>query len=500
MKKLKALTLILPALVSFKIYAQALMPSALVIPNEKSMNSSRLLRSQLARQKAINFLEQNNEERTHRFGTTAEFSDLKKNILAGKYSSQEIYNKKYQKMFSSQSAAIEELGNSILKSENFADRLKTYSFIYKNLPSDIKIKIDAPIEIQQSAELDYNFSVLYNEIETSNQAPFSDPFSDLKESSICDFEVGAKSVYGDGDNADDLGDQSAKCSLDAFNPKGLMLNNHFTLRDHQTCVKNQGGRGTCVAFTINAAIETQHSFNTNVQINLSEQFTFAFGKIYSESGNDRYQYGLKNENTLEAFIDNGVTLQLEKKWWYNSSMNMGDYNRSTKRFPNSCDNYEGSICTNYSFQAKEEEVDNVLVYTLPSRSRNGYQVTDYVNLYNVFDKRGSLLTVVSMVNAGVPVLAGFDVREYYLNKRDANRGYVRFQRHNDANLGGHGALIVGYISNNNLPRGVKEAEENGYFIIKNSWGLTGDCGYDYVDFKYLRKEITSLHSIDYVKN
>jgi hypothetical protein len=45
---------------------------------------------------------------------------------------------------------------------------------------------------------------------------------------------------------------------------------------------------------------------------------------------------------------------------------------------------------------------------------------------------------------------------------------------------GHSVALVGYAQHSQLPGG-------GYFIFRNSWGNTGDKGYGYLSFDYVRK-------------
>ena len=50
---------------------------------------------------------------------------------------------------------------------------------------------------------------------------------------------------------------------------------------------------------------------------------------------------------------------------------------------------------------------------------------------------------------------------------------------------GHSVVLVGYAQHSQLPGG-------GYFILRNSWGNTGDNGYGYLSFDYVRKYANDL--------
>jgi C1A family cysteine protease len=50
---------------------------------------------------------------------------------------------------------------------------------------------------------------------------------------------------------------------------------------------------------------------------------------------------------------------------------------------------------------------------------------------------------------------------------------------------GHSVVLVGYAQHSQLSGG-------GYFIFRNSWGNTGDKGYGYLSFDYVRKYANDL--------
>ena len=64
-------------------------------------------------------------------------------------------------------------------------------------------------------------------------------------------------------------------------------------------------------------------------------------------------------------------------------------------------------------------------------------------------------------------------------------------------LGGHAVELVGFVPNSELPPGAPPAQEDGYFIAKNSWGIgNGDCGFYYLDFAYLRHHANYISGIE----
>jgi C1A family cysteine protease len=66
---------------------------------------------------------------------------------------------------------------------------------------------------------------------------------------------------------------------------------------------------------------------------------------------------------------------------------------------------------------------------------------------------------------------------------DAN-GYVQYVAGQVAS-GNHLVLLVGFVSNADLPAGAPtDPGGEGFFIAKNSWGVGyGDCGFAYLSFE-----------------
>ena len=83
-----------------------------------------------------------------------------------------------------------------------------------------------------------------------------------------------------------------------------------------------------------------------------------------------------------------------------------------------------------------------------------------------------------------PEFSTYGQRTNYIRYLDEEKG------------GGHATVLIGFVFNEELPQGVPPATEEGYFVMKNSWGKNwGDCGHVYVDFKYLRKYGYALSTI-----
>ena len=462
---------------------------------------------QKAKQRAIQYLDENWEERNHRFKNDQEYAEFKERFLGGEYEpTRVIENKNGQRVLKSIFASVEDLGFSLLEEQDFKNRLTSYENIYKLLPEDVKNMVIHPDRIKDFGGLEYNFSIIYDLLKRFRDLPIIsvNPYPE-EYVQKCEDEIGYQAPLSSS-GRNNVADNAARCDYANYHDKGLFRNNDYPLKYNTTCIKDQANRGTCVSFTINAAIETIGYTHDGLAYNLSEQFTYFYAEVFGGSSNGkkgRYDYGLNNNKSLKVLDNENASLQLEKKWPYNPSWNMADTINSNEKWANSCDGYDGPQCTNRAFQAREEKEScgwfcTNYIYTVPSRSSsNSFEVTGRNSFWSSWNKEGSLDQAITYLNAGIPVLAGFDVRTYMYNKASASgNGYIRFQDSNDANEGGHAFLLIGFVKNSDLPEGVTRATEEGYFIVKNSWGIgAGDCGYLYIDYKYMRKETDSLHTI-----
>jgi C1A family cysteine protease len=305
--------------------------------------------------------------------------------------------------------------------------------------------------------------------------------------SDCTNEIGYQKI-SDGDGA-------VRCSNSEFHADSLYKNSSFPLKYYHTCIKQQGARGTCVAFAITAAVESMLMVKEKKSYNLSEQFAYFYGEIYSNHSN-RYSYGLNTQNAIKKMDKVNMKFQYENRWEYNPSWDMED--KSGKIHPDSCDGYDAEMCTNYAFQSKEE-INGIwpfqnFTYKVPSMSTSkNIQIYDYSNIWNVFAKRNSLDMAIALTNAKTPVIVSFDVKDNFYNAPSS--GYV-YHESNQDHIGGHASVILGFVANSDLPSGVQHADEEGFFIVKNSWGKgNGDCGYYYVDYKYFRKHARGLYTL-----
>ena len=106
-------------------------------------------------------------------------------------------------------------------------------------------------------------------------------------------------------------DGSNWCKESEFSNNGLIKRNDFPLKRSMTCVKNQSRRGTCTAFAMAGAMETEIKHKTNREINLSEQMLYFYNEIY---GNflGRYTYGVNTTRAIKKLKEKIFKFPLRK--------------------------------------------------------------------------------------------------------------------------------------------------------------------------------------------
>jgi C1A family cysteine protease len=96
---------------------------------------------------------------------------------------------------------------------------------------------------------------------------------------------------------------------------------------------------------------------------------------------------------------------------------------------------------------------------------------------------------VAQIQSGSPVAVGmyWPQKGYFATTRIAEVDLVSDlgKAPSGRLVDGHSVVLVGFGRNAVFPGG-------GYFIFRNSWGMTGDKGYGYVSFAYLRKYANDL--------
>lgn len=376
---------------------------------------------------------------------------------------------------------LSEFGRTLLESENDHNIKSQYEIAYNLiLPEQRKRFKDPKVVLNLTKdEAKKELNLLISLIGKLTLIPFKPTSPGWKWD--CDDEIGQQRL-GAGDSAN-------RCAESNHDPDGLFTNSStadFPLKYYHTCIKSQGSRGTCVGFAITAAVESLLMLKEDKAYNLAEQYTYLYGEVYSDHGG-RYTYGLNTGSALSKMDSKNVKFQYESFWEYNPSSSIGS--KSGDIYPMSCNGYSGEMCTNFAFQS-QESISGIwpfqnFNYTVPYRgTAKNIQIVDTGNIFFSWNKAASLDLAISLLKSKVPLVLSFNVRDNFMNA--GTDGYVYYQSNQD-NVGGHASVLLGFIPNSKLPAGVAPASEKGFFIVKNSWGTwNGDCGYYYVDYKYLR--------------
>jgi hypothetical protein len=221
-------------------------------------------------------------------------------------------------------------------------------------------------------------------------------------------------------------------------------------------IRDQGNRGTCsvhaMTFLLEYMAATRRGHN---YIDLSEEYLNAVANMVSGKTDDGdffavldqgYRtYGIVTESQFpyQTAFNPGLTPSPQLQAAGKSSI-QGD--RLLARFIKPWDNATG---------ASDAQISQVLAQLKAD-------VPVAVGLW--WPKKGTFKTVTQ---GGVAVVAD-------LGKAPAG-----------ALVDGHSVVLVGYAQHSQLSGG-------GYFIFRNSWGNTGDKGYGYLSFDYVRKYANDL--------
>lgn len=274
---------------------------------------------------------------------------------------------------------------------------------------------------------------------------------------------------------------------------GIMGGVEFPLKNYQTCVKNQGNRGTCVAFAIAAAVESEVYLTYGFATNVSEQHLYWEAELETDYAN-RYSYGVWPSEVMTHMSNTGYLVQLEQTWNYNPSLSASPTLNANNEFAGSCIGYSGELCSDYAFQSNED-IANVglmfyVTYDAPS-SGAGYITRGGTQFWDDAAPGLSLYNAQLLLAGRRPIVAHIIATKSFRSP-DAN-GYVTYAGGEDTTDNGHAVLVVGWVANEDRPRGAPKGAGGGYFVIKNSWGLSwGDCGYVYVPLNFMRDHTRSL--------
>jgi C1A family cysteine protease len=218
-------------------------------------------------------------------------------------------------------------------------------------------------------------------------------------------------------------------------------------RSTQTAIRDQGGRGTCVAFAAVAAIEAIYKRNHGQTRDLSENH--AHNVFMAQEGSTcMADIGLQTWKAANYLKLNKICLESQSPYIYTTS----------------------SVCSVIPLDCMAHRVHGPVAFSTffaPAFGGSGNNIATNTNYLE------------SLIDAGYDPVLGVYVAGGDWFDGTAETGVVDVEINSNGSpagpYGGHAMPLVGYNQTEN------------YFIFKNSWGTAvGHNGYFYVSYEYLQ--------------
>lgn len=377
------------------------------------------------------------------------------------------------------------------------NQLELYATAFAALPEPVRASLPSPTQLAAGSLSDITTAVAeLNGVVKDFLAPplvFTHALPPGYPDSPAD-ELGAMSDF----NARDW----RACNLRSV--AGLYDNFWWPLKHFQTSIKDQASRGTCTAFGLAAAVESIIAMTQGKWVNLSEQHLYfqsrGIWQFEGASTKDGFQY-----YNVPAGGD-GYTFRGEQQWTYNRSPQRSV---TSVGFENSCVGYD-EVCSDTVHQGMTLCVPhNGATYCLlvagngPNTSGFSFGSIPFPDISTVIweESQGTdipLNLVRHYLDTGHPILTSLRADASF---RNPLAGFVSEVA--GAGGGGHVVLMVGFIpteailahptlSAQNVVRARAEASGGGFFIVKNSWGCSGDGGYLYIPVAWAEQKFERL--------
>ena len=184
-------------------------------------------------------------------------------------------------------------------------------------------------------------------------------------------------------------------------------------------IRDQGQRGTCVAFAV-TAVHEHHRRQLGFREDLSEQFLYHLTKLRDGAPSVCGTWQAKAFDVIQA-----VGECLEGTWKYN---------------PNPPCNRNEIVPDNASLDARNRTAASV-----------------------VFNPHDILAAKTVLAAGGLVALAIPVYNSWYLSAAVSATGQITMRLNGEAGVGGHAVCLVGYEDDPSYPGG-------GIFLLRNSWG------------------------------
>lgn len=263
---------------------------------------------------------------------------------------------------------------------------------------------------------------------------------------------------------------------------GIVANYDFPLRESLTCVKNQGARGVCWSFASTSMLESAEWLTHQTRVNYSEQdLVNAVKLLWSPSA-----YGEGGGAAVFDMQRHHYRPVYENAWAFNPSP-LRQGHDDTLSYTSSCLGYDED-CSDTAHQGRRLcNSKGQCMFVSHDNPSTTHAPTSVTWLFDPSSSGKTTNLMMIAVSQGQNVGAGFSVYPPFMNSTD---GFVRYSpaAPQGKYYGDHDVHVVGFISTDELTQLLPSAPTplgGGYFIVKNSWGVTaGDAGYYYVPVAY----------------